>query len=194
MAFGSFFQAQLVQPLVFQLMGVLQRDFTSSLATVNAALPGIQEWDIGFFPVQNWPALMLAVRDEKFTRPADVQARAQEVSLEITIALSNQDRNVLSLQAYQYILAVDKIISSLGAQVNASITPNFGDFYTPLPLVIPFPQRVAQSPINLTTTGMQTGSVLGCWPTSINYSDLMKTTNALEMLVSENFVINVEEV
>jgi hypothetical protein len=193
MAFQSFFKSKLVEPLVMQIMGVLQRDMSTALAAIDPTLATIAEWNIAHWPVQQWPALMLAVKGERFHRPSEVQARPQEVSMEVHIALASQDRNLLAQQAFRYILAVDQIISSLGAQVNASDTPNFNDFYTPLSVVIPFPQKVSQSPINVTTSGMQAGSVLGCWPTGITYSDFIKSTNNLELLVSEQFLVTVEE-
>jgi hypothetical protein len=194
MAFENFFQAGLTEALAKQILAVIQRDIAASLATVDATLPVFSEYNFCFFPPTQWPALLLTPRLDTFTHPDSVQSRPQLVNFEATIALSNQDRNLLAQQAWRYVLAVDRIISSLGAQVNASKTPNFGDFYTPLTLAVPFPQSLSQSVINETTTPMQDGCVLGCWPVRIRYSDMLKTATSLEMTASLDFDITVDEV
>lgn len=194
MAFEKFFQALLTEPLAKQVMAVIQRDIAASLATVDAALPVFAEYGFSYYPPTQWPALLIVPRVDTFTRPDTVQARPQLVNFEATIALSSQDRNLLAQQAWRYVLAVDRIISSLGAQVNVSKTPNFGDFYAPLPLVVPFPQAPSQSVINETTTPMLEGSVLGCWPTRIRYSDMVRPTTNLEMNAYVDFDLTVEEI
>lgn len=195
MSFAPFFSSKLTEPLAKQVLAIIQRDIAASLATVDATLPVFAEYGFSFYPPTQWPALLLVPRLVTFTHPDTVQARPQLVNFEATIALASQYRNLLAQQAWRYVLALDQIISSLGAQVNPAISPSFADFYTPLPLVVPFPQSPSQSIINLTaTTPMQAGSVLGCWPTRTRYSDLQRPSTNLEMIAQMEFDVVVEEV
>src|SRR5579859_7731900 len=174
MAFKSFFSAQLTEPLVLQLMAIIQRDIAASLATVDVnptlGLPTFLEYNVTVYEPAQWPTLMVAAKTDTFIRPDTVNGRAQRFNIDMTVADANQDRNLVAMRIWRYILAIDRIVASLGAEVNANNTPNFSDFYTPLPVKISFPQSPLQSAINIATTnGMAAGTVLACYPTSISY-------------------------
>lgn len=199
MAFSSFFNSRLTEPLMLQLAAILQRDIDSSLTEVatlynEPKLPNFVEWNLAFYEPTQWPAILIVPKTTQFVRPQEVQARPQAVSIELTVADSNQDRNLLAQHVWRYILAIDKIVASLGAQVNVSNTPNFNDFYTPLPVYIPFPQDINRSVIKpIATLGMQTGSVLACYPTGLSYSQTVARANSLALSATLSLRIDVEE-
>lgn len=175
--FNTFFgNAKFTKPLMRQLMAVLQRDMQASLDFVTGtpgSLPKPLEWNFADYPAEQWPYLHIYPTLIKFARPDTVQSRYAEVSIEIVVGVSNQDLNLLAEQVQDYVRAVDGIIASLGAQVNENFFPSFEDFYTALPVTVPFPQAPSRSVINVaTTTPMQRGCVLECIPTGHSYGDM----------------------
>lgn len=193
MAFSPFFQATLTGTLVRQLMAILQRDMAAALASVSSSLSVPLEWNVVDYSPQQWPAILVVPQTVIFSNPAAVQARPQTTIIKLSVALANQDRNLLASQVWDYTLAIDRIVASLGAQVNPANTPNFDDFYAPLPLVVPFPQSPVQSVINVTTAGMQTGSVLACYPTRLDYGAMDRSAVGWTMTASELVEIQTEE-
>ena len=196
--FNPFFAAQFEQPVAYQLMGVIQRDQRAALDYVGGTnvLPSFLEYNFAYYPPTQWPAVLLAVQDNTFTNPSVVQAREQRLNIEITVAVSNADRNQLVLQAWQYLRAIDLIVASLGAQVNPDYLPNFNDFYNgngALPLVVPFPSASGQSVINTTTAGVQAGSVRACYPTNHRFSEIARPQESWEMTASLNLRVELTE-
>src|ERR1700722_14794539 len=106
---------------MLQLMAVLQRDLQSSLNFVSGVsssvapgyLPAPLEWHFARTPEQQWPSLSIYPLGDRFTRPATVQSRYGEVSIEVVVGCSNQDPDLLALQIQDYVRAVDGVIASL---------------------------------------------------------------------------------
>lgn len=200
--FKTFYaNAYFTKPLIRQILAVLQRDMQNSLNVVSGVnspsatgyLPAPLEWNLGLYPEQQWPSLHIYPTGVKFSRPNTVQSRYAEVSIEVVVGVSNQDRNLLGEAVQDYVRAVDAIIAGLGAQVNSGYLPNFNDFYTALPITLPFPQKTAQSVVNVTTTPMQTGSVEACYVVAHAYGDMNSLTPGFTMRGKCAFKVQMEE-
>lgn len=212
MAFASFFQAKFTKTLLRQLMAIIQRDATAAIDYVTGVPGSLRPWvEYSFsayttqvrlektYAFEQFPFLMMIPRSVDFFDPESVQSRESTNRIEIMVGVANQDRNLMVEQAEDYVRAVDVIVSSLGAQVNNNSTPNFNDFYTPLPLVVPYPQSPAQSVISdglggpVTTDGMQPGSVKACYPVSHEYGEVYRASGVLQMTAVMAAHILVEE-
>lgn len=194
--FQIFFAAKFTRPLVRQIMAVIQRDIVNALAAVNdqpgVLLPparyALSEGNFG-----QWPIIQVYPGKVQFLHPDTVQSRNSISSIEISVGVSNQDADVLAETTELYIAAVDGIVASLGAQVNNNYFPNFNDFYTPLPMIIPYPQAPDKSAINVTTTPLAQGSVLSCYPVAHEYTEQSKLTQGLSMRATLILNVEVEE-
>lgn len=183
MSFTPKYRALFASAVADQAIALLQRDFASAIAALTPA--AMRSYN-GFVDYKknldgsaiNCPAVVVAVRQTALMNPSDAGTRPQQHRLLLRPEVEDQDPQFAAQAAYDYIRALDQVISS-------SLIPDWED---PLPIV--HATRTATMTEGLAGAG---GHVLDVWVETHDYGVLWETPGGFGMRPAMTVVLEVEE-
>lgn len=185
MAWTSKYAAKFTKPVGDQIVAIIKRDIVAALAWANGGgTPPLQpfvEYDLALLPIENFPALLVAPQTEDFDDESQ-QTRHQTIRLFVSLAVTNQDRNIVARSCQDYVRAVDAILNSAW-----ELTPQ--DFYsTALDLPSPPYASGAKSP------GLPAGSLMRVFVEGHGYDEMRRTAqSAFAMAATLSVIVELEE-
>jgi hypothetical protein len=178
----TYYNAQLVKPLIRQLAAIIYRDQGAALASVGlaGAQYQFQEFQIALAPIRQWPSVLIAPASDVFDSNSDL-TRKQTVPLFVVAGVTHSEPNLLAELAEDYALALDRILNSI----------ELADFYAPLQLPplsgFPTPAPTVQMDPSVT-------NVTRLFVSSIDYGELRRARSSLlAMLVTLAVTVEMEE-
>ncbi len=193
MGFSPYYKALFTQPLILQMVAIIQADMQSALnlvtgVTFNPATPtlGLQsyiEYDLAVMPPGNVPQLIVTPpRVLKIDEGSQLTERSGGM-LEFITTIGNQSPNVLAQNLQMYLRALAYVIDT--AESNAASDQS--QMYQSLPISLPF-----WTPT--TTTPIQTGSLIYMRVVSMEFGNLYRNQQGFLQAASLLARIDLEEV
>jgi len=117
MAFTPKFKALFAAAVAAQAMAILQRDFPAAIAGITPppgrTYPTFQSYKKDLIgAAMNTPSIIVAVRETLFAGDDDLQTRPQVHRLLLRLEIEDQDPEFAAQAAYDYLRAVDQVITS----------------------------------------------------------------------------------
>ena len=159
MAGFPFYNALFTEPLIMQMIAIIQASMQNALDIVTGTpfsvgppvvgLQKFQEYVLDVIPPKLLPQLaVMPPRALKIDERSE-QTERSGGPMEFMVTIGNQDPNILAIQLQQYLRALSYVIDT--AASNAASDQS--QFYQTLPLALPFLTTTATVPI-------QTGSLI----------------------------------
>lgn len=186
MSFTPQFSAFFASALAEQAMAIIQRDFPPAIAAITPpvgrayATFGAYKKALDNTPI-NPPEAIVAVRSTAFSKDDNGRYRGEAHRLMIRPFLADQDPSFAAQAAYDYIRALDQVLTS------AMMGPDWAE-----PLALSHPTR----PEGYVTPGLASigGHVLDVWIESHDYGVLWTGPQGFGVMPTITAVIEVVEV
>ena len=165
MAFLSYYKALFTEPLILQLIALVQRDMQTALNAVTGvtypaagSLQTFAEYNLAILPPENPPSLIVTPPARLLIDENSQQTERSRGQVDFLISIANQDRNILAQWVQRYLRALSYVLDTEGAPStpNAGGTGAGADFknmFSALPISLPFMPTVT------TTTPLEPGSL-----------------------------------
>ena len=164
MPFNFYYTALFTEPLVLQLVALVQQNMQAALNQVTGitypAAGGLQtfvEYDLALLPPETLPQLIVIPPKIYRIDENSQQTERGRGQVDFVLTVGNQDRNVLALIMQQYLRALSMVIDTEGAPSVPNNSGNPGrdmaEMYTSLPISLPFLSAT-------TTVPLQPGSLM----------------------------------
>lgn len=178
------YQATYSDPLIRQLIALIQRDQRAALDFVGGTgvLPDIQDYQLAAESLPTFPYLWIYDDDLIFDQDA-VGSRHYVVKLYAEIAVAHQDYQQLAILRRLYANAIDALLMTMSVQ--------FSDFFVGQQLTLP-----TLGPNPVTTTPLQAGSVKELFVTRHRLGRIgaLKGTGGFAASTVIEFIVDREEI
>lgn len=156
MSWSSGWNAQLTEPLIDQIIAIVNRDMQSALDWVSGvpgSLPAFIEYDLERVPIKNFPTLLLTPDMESFDEESTDIVR-QSIRISGAIAVTHQVPNLLARLLQRYFRAFYAVLRTSWLRTS-------GDWALSLPL----PAGLQ----NAASAGIPAGALCNLWIDSVAY-------------------------
>lgn len=193
------YAARFSLPLCLQIFAIIQRDSPAALAYFGTldppyvTLDPIAEYVFSPKKLQQFPALRITPVSEPFDEETN-GALSYIARIFCSIGVINQDPDVVGMLILKYVQAINSILNQY-----SGTSSNVADFYTALPLTLPFltpADSVSSSPTpgGLLTVPLAYGSVQKVWVASQNYNEIGQRGNSFSASATLDIIVERTEI